>query len=384
MSKKFRLPKIFNHLGVWIIPFVSVTSFVPIFLTYGLPSKSPTERPKSITPLPSLNQIPSISQLEEQPFLSEDSLISPSATPQTPQPQATIRDAAVSSAKAPPTQQPKQKEPIKSPKSSDAPKSTPVVDRKSENPLFPSLPNYRAPKLEIKVAILRDAESTVIGTSTQASIQDRSGRLIETISASQGFAVQPNGNGLTIGDWQLPYAVWLQPSAGGFVYVGDRWYRGKLLLVSQGSTLLAVNYLDLEDYLYSVVGSEMHSNAPLAALKAQAIAARSYAIVHMIRPASEWYHLGATQRWQAYKGLEREYNTTHQAVNETAGQILSYKGGIVESLYAATDEIVSNVHQGIGMSQTGAYDLATQGYDYQQILGRYYPGVSLARLTLNQ
>jgi peptidoglycan hydrolase-like amidase len=194
--------------------------------------------------------------------------------------------------------------------------------------------------------------------------------------------VQPNGSSLTVGNWQLPPAVWVQPGNGGFVYVGDRWYRGRVLLVSQGSSLLAVNYVDFEHYLYSVVGSEMHANAPAEALKAQAIAARSYALVHMIRPASSWYHLGNTQRWQVYKGLSSEYNTGQQAVDATAGQILSYQGGVVESLYAATDEIVSRAHGGRGMSQTGAYELAKQGNDYQAILSYYYPGVGLARLVL--
>jgi peptidoglycan hydrolase-like amidase len=102
----------------------------------------------------------------------------------------------------------------------------------------------------------------------------------------------------------------------------------------------------------------------------------------MIRPANAWFHLGNTQRWQVYKGIRSEYQSTHQAVNATAGQILSYKGGVVESLYAATDEIVAWAHGGRGMSQTGAYKLAEKGLVYQQILGNYYPGVGLARLVL--
>jgi peptidoglycan hydrolase-like amidase len=182
----------------------------------------------------------------------------------------------------------------------------------------------------------------------------------------------------------MPGVIWLNPSQNSFVYVGDRWYRGRVLLVSQGNSLLAINYVDLEHYLTSVVGSEMHATAPTEALKAQAIAARSYALVHMIRPASDWYDLGDNQRWQVYKGLNSEYNTGLQAVSDTAGQVLSYQGGVVESLYASTDAIVASVHKGRGMSQLGAYELAKQGYDYQQILNRYYPGVGLARVILQQ
>ena len=67
----------------------------------------------------------------------------------------------------------------------------------------------------------------------------------------------------------------------GAVFVGDRWYKGKLLLVVQGNKLLAINYVNLEEYLLSVVGSEMNAAAPIEALKAQAVAARSYALVHI-------------------------------------------------------------------------------------------------------
>ncbi len=88
----------------------------------------------------------------------------------------------------------------------------------------------------------------------------------------------------------------------------------------------------------------------------------------------------ASERHQAYKGIATEYNTTHQAISETSGQILSYKGGVVESLYAATQEIVDKAHKGSGMSQNGAYAYANLGYDYRQILGVYYSGVAIALL----
>ncbi len=85
----------------------------------------------------------------------------------------------------------------------------------------------------------------------------------------------------------------------------------------------------------------------------------------------------ASERHQAYKGIATEYNTTHQAISETSGQILSYQGGVVELLYAATQAIFDKVHKGAGMSQNGAYVYANQGYDYRQILGVYYPGVAI-------
>ena len=64
-----------------------------------------------------------------------------------------------------------------------------------------------------------------------------------------------------------------------------------------------VNYVDLEQYLLSVVGSEMSAAAPIEALKAQAVAARSYALVHSFRDVNEQFDLGNDERHQAYKGI---------------------------------------------------------------------------------
>ncbi len=269
------------------------------------------------------------------------------------------------------------------------PKTKPAPVAKAEKPRTKPAPlavpvGYTPPPLEIKVAIERDINTVSVGVSSPGIISDQNGRFLQSLSPNQGVWISPGAGGLNMGNSSLPGVVFIQAQNNGLVYVNDRWYRGRVLIVSQDSNLLVVNYVNLEEYLYSVVGSEMHPTAPTEALKAQAIAARSYALVHMIRPASPWFHLGNTQRWQVYKGVQSEYNTGHHAVNETAGQILSYRGGVVESLYAATDEIVSWAHGGKGMSQTGAYELANQGYDYQRILGYYYPGVGLARLVLQR
>jgi Stage II sporulation protein len=358
---------IFQNFGAWAVPLISVTAFFPIVLTYLADSKTATNEqpPQQQSVLPPLSQLPPPTQQSKKPLITPDPVISrpqPIATPQAAQEAPSVK----SQEKAKPT----------------PPKKQPVAAKPAKVAPLPPAPSYTPPKLEVRVAIARDEPQSVIGVSQSAAIADRNGQILKNLSPNQGLVVTPNGSNLTIGSSTLPSVVFVQPSSGGLIYVGDRWYRGKILIVSQGSSLLVVNYVNLEEYLYSVVGSEMHPNAPIESLKAQAIAARSYALVHLIRPASPWYNLGNTQRWQVYKGLQTEYNTTHRAVNETAGQILSYKGGVVESLYAATDEIVARAHGGRGMSQTGAYEFANKGYDYQEILGHYYPGVGLARLVL--
>ncbi len=100
-------------------------------------------------------------------------------------------------------------------------------------------------------------------------------------------------------------------------------------------------------------------------------------MVDTFRPANRWFEVTSGERHQTYKGIATEYNTIHQAISETSGQILSYQSQVVESLYGATQAVVDKAHKGAGMSQTGAYAYASQGYDYWQILGVYYLGVAI-------
>ena len=252
-----------------------------------------------------------------------------------------------------------------------------------QNKTKASSQSSHTPVIEMRVAIANGVNSIEIATSTPGEIVDAKGKFLDKLVAKQAIEVLPGGPNIRVGKWTTPAGVWIKPSQGGLVFVNNRWYRGDVLLVSQGNSLLAVNYVDLEVYIGSVVGSEVYPEWPMDALKAQAIAARSYAIVHYIRPANPLYDLGNTERWQVYKGVETEWNTTVQSAQETRGVFLSYKGGVVESLYANSDDIVANVFGGQGMSQNGAYKFAKQGYDYKQILNHYYPGTSLAWLDSN-
>jgi stage II sporulation protein D len=244
-------------------------------------------------------------------------------------------------------------------------------------------PAHHLSPIPIRVAVAIDSKTLTIATSDTGIVVDQSGRALGQLTAQTGMAVSPSATGLQIGTLEAPSGAWIKPStADGLVYVDGRWYRGPVQLISRSNGLLAVNHTDVETYLYSVVGAEMPASWPVEALKAQAIAARSYAVVHISRPASDYYDLGSTTRWQAYHGAETETNTTHHAVNETRGMLLSYQGGVVESLYASSEQLVKEAHGGFGMSQEGANQLAQQNFNFQQILGRFYPGTSLAVLNI--
>lgn len=372
---------------LWPVSLVSVALFVPLMLAKSMPSQpqkvasSPKASP-SLLPSPKLPQDTTLIEREWQHRLVSQGFlwkgVSNTAT------STTVAKASEPNTKTSTTKNntsPGQKSNSKTQATKTAKSNNDQKQPKSPTPVAQSEPpraSANAPKLEIRVAISTGNPALVVGSSTTSEVIDAQGKVLGKISAKEGTNVVPEGQYIRIGKWQTAAGVWLKPAKGGMVFVNDRWYRGDLLLVSQGNTLLAVNYVDLESYIASVVGAEVSPSWPMAALKAQAIAARSYAIVHYLRPAHDLYDLGNTERWQVYRGLDAEWNTTRQAVQETHGVFLSYKGGVVESMYAASDDIVTHVFGGVGMSQNGALKLAQQGYNYQQILGNYYPGTGLA------
>ena len=130
---------------------------------------------------------------------------------------------------------------------------------------------------------------------------------------------------------ELP-EVWVDSATpGGLVPLGAAQYRGRLRVVPLGDRLQAVNFIGLESYLPSVVGSEMPAKWPLAALRAQAIAARTYAMAQ--RRPGQLFDLQATVASQVYKGVGAETTSTRQAVAQTNGQVLLYRGRLIDAVF---------------------------------------------------
>ncbi|MEM8810185.1 MAG: SpoIID/LytB domain-containing protein [Cyanobacteria bacterium P01_G01_bin.38] len=270
------------------------------------------------------------------------------------------------------------------PPAAPAPERRPAAVPNSPPPPAPSDKLTIDSALEMRVALVKRSNAVSIATSNGGAIVSLDGEGLKSLGPGQAYGATLNSNGLTINGEPVPGAVWVQADSG-YVAVGDRWYRGRVLLLMREDGLYAINYVMLNEYLYSVVGAEMSASWPIEALKAQAIAARSYALVHNVRHGNRRdYDLDDTTRYQAYKGVMTEANTTQAAVQSTAGEYISHNGGIVESLYAATQDIVNDAHSGFGMSQMGALDLAKQGYQYHQILGFYYPQTAVGRLDVGE
>lgn len=116
---------------------------------------------------------------------------------------------------------------------------------------------------------------------------------------------------------------------------GNRAYRGEIQFLPFTDSFTVVNQLTLEEYLYSVVPSEMPSSWPATALEAQAIAARTYAVSHLGSYQKRGFDLLSSVASQAYNGVKNETPSVREAVNATKGQILTYEGKPISAFYSA-------------------------------------------------
>ena len=226
----------------------------------------------------------------------------------------------------------------------------------------------------VRVALLSQSPPHAVELTGQASCQLNNRTVIHTDSLNR------------ILDQQQPSLVTCQSGHHGSIVVNQKHYPETIFFLNRGTGWLVINQLSLERYVASVVGAEMPSHWNPEALKAQAVAARSYALVHLVRPADSDFNLGDTTRWQAYGGLNSQSPATAAATQSTRGLVLTFRGGLVESLYASTNEIVAEAHSHLGasMSQHGYWDMAKKGLKFNEILSLYYRGASLARLKTNE
>ena len=175
--------------------------------------------------------------------------------------------------------------------------------------------------------------SLTIGSETAFRVRDASGKTRTLAAGKQvigpGLRVQPKGVKRKV---KLSGVVEFLPGAEPLRL--DRRYRGTIRVDVQGGRLRAINVVGLEPYLYGVVPSEVPDDWPADALKAQAVAARSYALA--TRKTAGDFDLYPDTRSQVYRGVDEEEESTNLAVDETAGEVLLYGGRVVTTYFHST------------------------------------------------
>ncbi len=159
------------------------------------------------------------------------------------------------------------------------------------------------------------------------------------VSGGPGVVALRSAGGTVIGRYQAPLR--LAGAGGAFTLVGraanglrDGGYRGVLEVSPGPSGLMAVNALDLESYIRGVVPAEIPASWPAEALKAQAVAARTYALA--TRKPVTGFDQYADTRSQVYKGMSAESAASDAAIVATTGEVVTYAGNPVVTYFFST------------------------------------------------
>ena len=197
----------------------------------------------------------------------------------------------------------------------------------------------------VRIGLLVDTATVQLSAETPFGIFDSNGVLLQTADANEQwmFAVDEgrvrarSSKGRDLGPASAPLRI--TPSDSGFVTIGGKNYRGiAFLRVTDSGKLSAINVLDIEAYLRGVVPYEIGRLPPaqIEAVKAQAVAARTYAMGNLGRWESRGFDFVATVQDQVYGGLAGEDSVATRAVRETAGEIVTYEGKPILAYYSST------------------------------------------------
>ena len=121
----------------------------------------------------------------------------------------------------------------------------------------------------------------------------------------------------------------------GFTLNGKEYY-GSLKFIPYNNTMIVINELDIEDYVKGVLPHEMSPSWPMEALKAQAVAARTYAIFHILKNNEQKpFDVDNTTKYQVYNGREKINWNTEQAVDRTKSEIAVYNNKVIATYFSA-------------------------------------------------
>ncbi len=189
--------------------------------------------------------------------------------------------------------------------------------------------------VNIRIGLINSAESVKISATGYMDIIDLStNEIILTTYGLPGGFVKTTPEGFEVkGAGVFTKPVLLKPIVGAKALVNGSRYRGELEIQKNGHGIKVINVIDLEEYLYGVLKCEMSAKAPLEALKAQAIIARTFALANLKKHEQEGYNLCPNIHCQVYKGMDAETDNIIEAVDSTKGQILTYDGEIAQTFY---------------------------------------------------
>ena len=201
---------------------------------------------------------------------------------------------------------------------------------------------------DIRVSLADDATQIVLEASHPITLRFPSGqRVIETAP----LTIQPSGRGLSVNGRQLAFQKLVAKAKRGGLTLSLRgsrsgrsrgsktkeWsLRGKVELQRQGSKVLVVNHVDVEAYVAGVVTGEINRNWHPEALRAQAVAARTYVLYKKMMNRQQAYDVVSSVQDQVYRGQAQVNSAVKSAIQSTKGQVITYQDAPILAAYSST------------------------------------------------
>jgi len=189
----------------------------------------------------------------------------------------------------------------------------------------------------IRVAVLQDVSSLNLKVPGRCEIVNSVTQKVLSSSRNLKTTVTSYKNEIMLGEvTSNTQRLFIKTDKSGIILINGRRFRGNIELIKKGSGgLLAVNYIDLEDYIKGILYHEASHYWPMEALQAQAIVSRSYAVYQMQENRLKDYDVTSDIYSQVYGGETSERGRTNKAVELTLGRILTYQGKVVPAYFHA-------------------------------------------------
>lgn len=195
------------------------------------------------------------------------------------------------------------------------------------------------PEPLIRVGILTNQISILVSADTEYELVDSHGKTVGKYKPLEKVAVSTRNTGIAVNGVVVETAtISIQPLSGNgeqYIEVNKRKYRGDIDIhrTIGKAGLTAVNTLPVEQYLYGIVAKEISPEWPMEAVKAQAVAARTYAMFNFKKHQADGFDVCATTDCQVYGGYDSEAARSSKAVDETKGMVAMYRGKLIAAYF---------------------------------------------------
>ena len=245
---------------------------------------------------------------------------------------------------------PSQRRPATGTPSSDSPvieapqtQTSPEKDPPSQAPQA----KQNTPLKTVRVLLAENQTSASVKHSGTVYVYTKNLDKKYKVSTAGTLSARALGNGkIQAGTLKADQTIILEPAPGTLLTWNNNVYAGKIFLVPNQRSFLLVEHVDLENYLYGVLPYEMSYSWPLEALKAQAVAARTYTLKTLENVKNKNFDLYSDVRSQMYKGGGKQYDSVKKAVDGTRGLVLTYNNSLFYTYYhgncgGGTDDVRS-------------------------------------------